>query len=148
MMMMLTTGMLADHFENCPVHKISAQDSNKFVILCDGEKFPFVSVVEIFDEGGKTPPNEHSAAYEYFYVLAGEGKAIVDGKTVAIRPGSYFVVTPGHVHEVSNTGSGRLYVLTTLVPDEKFTALIRSGPEASLDEEDLRVLSGVHLRGA
>ncbi|NHN28896.1 cupin domain-containing protein [Paenibacillus agricola] len=145
---MLTTGMLADHFENCPVHKISAQDSNKFIILCDGEKFPFVSVVEIFDEGGKTPPNEHSAAYEYFYVIAGEGKATVDGEVVAIRQGSYFVVSPGHMHEVENTGVGKLYVLTTLIPDENFTALIRSGPEASLDDEDIRVLTGLRLRGA
>lgn len=135
-------GMVAGHFEHCPVHKISANDSNKFVILCDGEVFPFVSVVEIFDEGGKTPPNEHGAAYEYFYVLAGEGKATVAGETVPIRPGSFFVVNPGHVHEVENTGKGRLYVLTTMVPDEKFTALIRSGPTASLDDEDLRVLRG------
>ncbi|TDF95233.1 cupin domain-containing protein [Paenibacillus piri] len=141
---MLTTVTHTGHFENCPVHKISARDSNKFVILCDGEKFPFVSVVEIFDVGGKTPPNEHSVAYEYFYVIAGEGKATVDGGTIPIRPGSYFVVYPGHTHEVENTGSGRLYVLTTMVPDEKFTALIRSGPEASLDDEDLRVLRGAY----
>jgi len=139
---MKMAGMTADHFQHCPVHKISPSDSNKFVILCDGEVFPFVSVVEIFDVGGKTPPNEHSAAYEYFYVLSGEGKATVGGETVPIRTGSFFVVEPGYVHEVENTGDRRLYVLTTMVPDEKFTALIRSGPKAALDEEDMIALKG------
>jgi len=139
---MKMAGMTADHFKHCPVHKISPADSNKFVILCDGDVFPFVSVVEIFEVGGKTPPNEHAAAYEYFYVLSGEGKATVDGQTVTIHAGSFFVVDPGRVHEVENTGERRLYVLTTMVPDEKFTALIRSGPVATLDDEDMIALQG------
>jgi hypothetical protein len=44
---------------------------------------------------------------------------------------------------VENTGEGKLYVLTTMVPDERFSELIRSGPEANLDEEDLAVLKGL-----
>jgi len=140
---MLVPGLTAGHFEDCPVHKIAAADKNKFVLLCDGKTLPFVSVIEIFDKDGKTPPNTHADAHEYFYVLAGEGIAAVDGKSIPIKPGSYFVVDPGHVHEVHNTGEGRLYVLTTMVPDEKFSDLILAGPKASLDEEDLRVLRGV-----
>jgi quercetin dioxygenase-like cupin family protein len=135
-------GSIAGHFEDCPVHKISSSDSNKFVILCDGALVPFVSVVEIFDEGGKTPPNEHSQAYEYFYVLAGEGIAVMGDAELSIKVGSFFVVPPETNHQVRNTGKGRLYVLTTMIPDEKFTDLIKSGPKASLDEADLLVLNG------
>ncbi|MEI7024287.1 cupin domain-containing protein [Paenibacillus sp. y28] len=135
--------VLAGHFEQCPVYKISSKDSNKFVLLCDREQAPFVSVVEIFDEGGQTPPNEHAEAYEYFYVLAGEGIARVNDAEIDIRPGSYFIVSPGNTHEVRNTGKGRLYVLTTMVPDERFSDLIKNGPAAELDEEDLRVLRGL-----
>lgn len=133
---------IAGTFEHCPVHKISSKDTNKFVLLCDGRQVPFVSVVEIFDEGGQTPPNEHAEAFEYFYVLCGEGMATVGEDSIPITTGSFFIVPPGHNHQVRNTGKGRLYVLTTMVPDEKFSELIRSGPQASLDDEDLSVLRG------
>lgn len=136
-------GFVIGNFEQCPVHKISAKDTNKFVLLCDRTQVPFVSMVEIFDVGGKTPPNEHKEAHEYFYVLKGEGVAVVGETEVAIRTGAYFIVPPGHQHEVRNTGTGKLYVLTTMIPDEKFSDLIKSGPEASLDEEDLEVLKGI-----
>lgn len=141
-------GLVLGRFEDCPVRKISSKDSNKFVLLCDGTQAPFVSVVEIFDAGGKTPPNEHAEAHEYFYVLEGEGVAVVGEMETSIRTGSFFIVPPGHNHEVRNTGAGRLYVLTTMVPDEKFSDLIKSGPAASLDEEDLKVLRGLGFNAA
>lgn len=138
-------GLVIGDFTNCPVRKISSKDTNKFVLLCDGTQAPFVSVVEIFDVGGKTPPNEHAEAHEYFYVLGGAGEAVVGELTVPIKAGSFFVVPPGNNHEVRNTGEGRLYVLTTMVPDERFSDLIKAGPVASLDEEDLSVLNGARL---
>ncbi|QGQ98334.1 cupin domain-containing protein [Paenibacillus psychroresistens] len=136
-------GSIVGHFEDCPVHKISSKDTNKFVILCDGALVPFVSVIEIFDENGQTPPNEHSGAFEYFYVIAGEGVAVMGDAEIEIKVGSFFVVPPQTNHQVRNTGTGRLYVLTTMIPDEKFTDLIKSGPKASLDEADLLVLRGI-----
>ncbi|WP_223066950.1 cupin domain-containing protein [Paenibacillus caui] len=139
---MAIEGLVAGHFEQCPVRKISPKDSNKFVLLCDRTQVPFVSVIEIFDEGGKTPPNEHAVAHEYFYVISGEGIAVVGDMEMPIKTGSFFIVPPGNNHEVRNTGKGRLYVLTTMVPDEKFSDLIKSGPVASLDEDDLAVLKG------
>lgn len=139
---MSMNNLVIGHFEDCPVYKISPNDSNKFVLLCDGGQVPFVSVVEIFDEGGMTPPNEHSEAFEYFYVLSGEGIGIVGDQEAIIRTGSFFIVPPGNNHQVINTGTQRLYVLTTMIPDEKFSDLIKSGPKSSLDEEDLVVLRG------
>ncbi|MBE3554529.1 MAG: cupin domain-containing protein [Thermicanus sp.] len=139
---MTIPGLVFGDFENCPVRKISSKDTNKFVLLCDGTQVPFVSVVEIFDKGGKTPPNEHADAYEYFYVISGEGVAVVGEMELPFSSGSYFIVPPGKKHEVRNTGEGRLYVLTTMVPDEKFSDLIKAGPIAGLDEEDIAVLKG------
>ena len=138
-------GLVAGNFLECPVHKISEKDTNKFVLLCDREQVPFVSVVEIFDEGGQTPPNEHAEAHEYFYVIAGEGVAIVGETEIPVNAGSFFIVPPGHNHQVRNTGKGRLYVLTTMIPDEKFSDLIKAGPVAQLDEEDIRVIKGVGI---
>ncbi|RXZ82668.1 cupin domain-containing protein [Paenibacillaceae bacterium] len=139
---MFTDSIIAGSITDCPVTKISPDDSNKFILLCDMERVPFVSVVEIFDEAGKTPPNIHQEAYEYFYVISGTGQAIVDGQTIALQPGAYLIVPPGKTHEVHNTGSGKLYVLTTMIPDEKFSDLVKSGPSAELDQQDRAALLG------
>ncbi|MDQ6423217.1 isochorismatase family protein [Paenibacillus sp. LHD-117] len=138
---MTMPALYAGRFDQSPVYRISPKDSNKFVLLCDGTQVPFVSVVEIFDVGGQTPPNEHAEAFEYFYVLHGEGIATVGEDSMPIGQGSYFIVTPGQLHQVRNTGGSRLYVLTTMVPDEKFSDLIKSGVTDSLDEEDLLALA-------
>lgn len=126
------------------VFRIKAADTNKFALIADPhqERTSFVTVVEIFDVGGATPPNAHVAADELFYVLHGEGIAVCDGKRLPIRKGDSFLVRAGAEHVVENTGAARLYCLTTMVPDEAFAALIRGGVPDRLDEADLAVLAG------
>jgi mannose-6-phosphate isomerase-like protein (cupin superfamily) len=126
------------------VFRITASDTNKFALLVDpaGDGTSFVSVVEIFDVGGATPPNAHRAADELFYVLHGEGAALVDGRRLVIGRGDSFLVHAGTEHIVVNTGATRLYCLTTMVPDEDFAALIASGVPDALDAADLAVLRG------
>ena len=123
-------------------HRIKAEDTNKFALIADPlmHGLPFVAVVEIFDTGGKTPPNSHQAAWEMFYVLEGSGIARCDGHEAAISPGDTLILPPGSLHEVENTGPGRLYCLTVMVPNEGFAELIRGGPTDILDAEDRRVL--------
>jgi mannose-6-phosphate isomerase-like protein (cupin superfamily) len=125
-----------------PVRRISAADTNKFVLLADpvAHRTSFVQVIEIFDIGGRTPPNVHARADETFYVLAGHGEAQCGGHTVALRPGRWMLLKAGLPHVVVNTGPGRLYCLTTMVPDEDFAALVRSGVPDTLDEVDLTAL--------
>ncbi|MEV5028926.1 cupin domain-containing protein [Paenibacillus sp. LPE1-1-1.1] len=136
-------GLVAGNFEECPVYKITEKDTNKFVLLCDREQVPFTSFVEIFEPGGRTPSNEHREAHEYFYVLRGEGLAKVSDFTTKIKQGSFIIVPPGNHHDIINTGSERLYCLTTMMPDENFSDLIKSGPRASLDEGDMEVLKAL-----
>lgn len=125
--------------------RISSDDSNRLVIVYDeiGDGVPFITCVEIFDVGGRTPPNAHREAFEQFFVLAGEGVAICGDRRLALRPGGCLVVPPGVTHVVENTGQTRLYTLTTMIPDEAFGRLIRNGTPDSLDEEDLAVLAGL-----
>ena len=125
-----------------PVFRITAGDSNRFVMLVDPHEVPagYVSVVEIFDVGGRTPPNTHRLAWESFYVLYGEGVAIAGGQRLPLARGDSLRVPPGIAHVIENTGRSRLYCLTTMVPDEDFAALIRGGLPERLDAEDLAVL--------
>lgn len=125
--------------------RIKAGESNRLAIIFDGpgESTDFIACVEIFDEGGATPPNTHQGADEFFFVLRGEGLAICDGARVELRPGASLLVKAGAEHVIENTGAGRLYLLTIMVPDEAFSALIRNGVPAELDAEDLAVLEAV-----
>ena len=133
---------VAGSFDHYPVYKISAKDSNKFALLCDSasQSVPFVMCIEIFDVGGATPENVHEIAHEHFYVLSGVGKARAGEFECDLEPGAHLLVPPGTPHAICNTGSKRLYVLTTMAPDERFSALIRSGIPAELDDEDRAVL--------
>ena len=125
------------------VYRISPKDTNRLAIVFDPDSAntSLTVCVEIFDIGGKTPPNRHQLAVEMFFVLKGEGVAICDGKTVRIQAGDSILVPPTGTHIIKNTGSTRLYALCIMVPNEDFVELIRSGTPVELDEEDLTVLS-------
>ncbi len=128
-----------------PVYRIAPTDSNRFAIVSDpvSDGVSFITVIEIFDVGGATPPNTHRAADELFLVLHGEGLARCDGREFAVAAGDSFLVRAGAEHVVINTGSTRLYCLTTMVPDEDFAALVRGGQPERLDDEDRRVLARI-----
>lgn len=123
-------------------YRITPEDTNRLVIIFDPStaNTSLTFCIEIFDEGGQTPPNRHQIAVEMFFILKGEGNAICDGKSVPIRAGDSLLVPPTGIHEIRNTGSGRLYALCIMVPNENFAELIRSGIPVDLDEQDLRVL--------
>ncbi|MBD1996967.1 cupin domain-containing protein [Leptolyngbya sp. FACHB-541] len=123
--------------------RISPHDSNRLAIVFDPTiaNMSLTYCVEIFDVGGKTPPNRHQLAVEMFFVLKGEGLATCDGKTVSIRAGDSVLVPPTGTHVLENTGSDRLYTLCIMVPNEDFAELIRSGTPVELDAEDMAVLS-------
>ena len=122
--------------------RISPTDSNYFALLLDRESAgtAAVCVVEIFEPGGRTPPNTHKDADEFFYVLSGTGIARCDGREVSRRKGDALLVRPGSEHIVENTGTTKLYTLTVMTPNEGFAELIRAGERVELDHEDLAVL--------
>ncbi|MDZ7961262.1 MAG: cupin domain-containing protein [Aulosira sp. DedQUE10] len=123
-------------------YRISPDATNRLAIVFDPAtvNLSITYCIEIFDVGGKTPPNRHLFAVETFFVLKGEGIAICDGKEVAIRSGDTLLVPPTGVHEIRNTGSERLYTITVMVPNENFAELIRSGTPVKLDAQDIAVL--------
>jgi mannose-6-phosphate isomerase-like protein (cupin superfamily) len=123
--------------------RIKPGDTNRMALFIDPikDKVPFLGFVEVFDKGGATPPNIHHDAYEVFYVLEGEGIATCGGKTVPIRKGDFLSVAPGNEHIVTNTGEGRLYCITFMLPNEGFAELVRSGQAEPLDALDIRTLT-------
>jgi mannose-6-phosphate isomerase-like protein (cupin superfamily) len=136
--------MIAKPHSEYRAYRVSPGDTNRLVLVFDpaGEAANFVFAIEIFDVGGRTPPNVHSVAQEMFYVLSGEGIAHSKGKSVAFRRGDSLLLHAGAVHVIENTGSQRLYCMTVMVPNQDFAELIRTGEPVALDDEDQAVLFG------
>lgn len=128
--------------------QISPDDTNYMICIADPVAdgvagVGFTAIVEVYRVGGKTPPNSHAIAHEMFYVLAGEGTAYCDGEAAPISPGDSIVVPPGAEHVVENTGPGKLYTLTVMVPNEEFAELIHAGEAVPVGADDLAVLRGI-----
>jgi len=142
---MMTLPAIAKHATDLQAFRISPGDSNYFACLLDplADGVSFTLVVEIFEPGGKTPPNTHGIAEEAFFVLAGTGRAIAGPMTREIGPGDVLVLRPGVEHVVENTGAGKLYCLTMMTPNEGFAELIRGGTPVTLTDEDRAVIGGV-----
>jgi mannose-6-phosphate isomerase-like protein (cupin superfamily) len=140
---MMASGSIARRAADVQAFRIAPGDSNYFACLLDplADGVSFTLVVEIFEPGGKTPPNTHGIAEEAFYVLAGTGKAIADGSSRDIGPGDVLVLRPGTEHVVENTGPGKLYCLTMMTPNEGFAELIRNGTPVELTDEDRAVIA-------
>lgn len=141
---MMTAPVIGKRAKELRGFRIAPNDTNYFACLFDPleDGVSFTLVVEIFEPGGRTPPNTHAVAEECFFVLAGSGKAYADGKEMPIGPGDSFVLRPGVEHVVVNDTDRKLYCLTLMAPNEGFAELIRNGTPVALAPEDIAVLTG------
>lgn len=127
-----------------PCYRISAGDTVKLAVVRPPDGLWDATVVfEVWDPGGAQPPNSHPGSVETFWFLAGEGLATSDGAEVPVRAGMLLVLPPGSVHHIRNTGPGRLYAVTTMVPDAGFAALVAAGVPDRLDAHDVAVAQGL-----
>jgi mannose-6-phosphate isomerase-like protein (cupin superfamily) len=62
------------------------------------------------------PRNRHRGADQWLYVIAGTGRALVNGRRYRLRAGSLLLIEKGDRHEVRNTGRGLLKTLNLYVP--------------------------------
>ncbi len=141
---MMTTGSIAKRAADLTAFRISPADTNYFACMLDplADGVSFTLVVEIFEPGGKTPPNSHGVAEEVFFVMSGTGRAIADGVVRDVGQGDVLVLRPGVEHVVENTGAGKLYCLTMMTPNEGFAELIRAGIPVELTDADRAVITG------
>ncbi len=134
---------------SCVAYRISPRDTNKMVLLFDpeGDGANFVCVVEIFETGGRTPPNRHEVGQEMFFVLEGEGIAHVPAGSQRLRKGDSLLLKPGTLHEIENTGTGKLYCLTFMTPNDGFAELIRAGERVPIEADEWAVIRGAAPAG-
>ena len=74
-------------------------------------------------EGGSD--NRHRGADQWLYVISGAGVARVNGRRIALRPGTLLLIEARDEHQVKNTGRGLLRTFNVYVPP----AYTRGGDE-------------------
>jgi mannose-6-phosphate isomerase-like protein (cupin superfamily) len=65
-------------------------------------------------EGG--PHNKHKGADQWLFVVEGAGKAIVAGKSRALKAGTLLLIEKNTPHEIRNTGQGLLKTVNLYTP--------------------------------
>lgn len=65
-------------------------------------------------EGGDD--NRHRGADQWLYVVAGSGRATVNGRSVKLRAGTLVLIERGDRHAIRNTGRSPLRTLNIYVP--------------------------------
>jgi mannose-6-phosphate isomerase-like protein (cupin superfamily) len=62
------------------------------------------------------PGNRHRGADQWLFVVAGRGRALINGLTRRIKAGSLLLIEAGDRHEIRNTGKSLLKTLNIYVP--------------------------------
>lgn len=79
--------------------------------------------VVVMDAGETIPDHYHKRSREFYRVLAGECRLIVNGETHRLQPGDMLLMEPGDVHRVINEGDEPftlLVVKANAAPDDTF----------------------------
>ncbi len=75
------------------------------------ERHPFdVELSRVPPGAISCPYHSHSAQWEFYHVIAGEGIVRHDGGTARIGPGDAFIFEPGQPHQLINDGAHDLVV--------------------------------------
>lgn len=99
--------------------------------------------LEAWEPGGAQPANSHPRSIETFLFLDGSGTAHCDGETMQVRAGQLLVLPAGSVHRIVDSGTGRLRAITTMAPDDGFTAAVMAGEEVPLTAGELALLNAL-----
>ena len=97
---------------------IAERPSAGFEILAGTSRSQAATMVLEAGESTGGPDNRHEAADQWIFVVSGTGKAIVEGQTVDLAPGSLLLIEPGEGHEIISTGSDALDMVTFYAPPE------------------------------
>ena len=95
---------------------ISITEEPGFHVLSTTDRSQVASMVLKPGESTGGPDNRHADADQWLYVLAGEGRATVGGRSVELRAGTLLLIEAGEAHEIENEGSAPLRTVNVYAP--------------------------------
>ncbi len=66
--------------------------------------------------GGATTPHRHLKTEEIYYILEGQGLMRVEEESRSVGYGDAIAITPGFLHQITNTGKNTLKFLCCCAP--------------------------------
>jgi mannose-6-phosphate isomerase-like protein (cupin superfamily) len=98
--------------------KMNIKPTPGFHVLARTERSEAAAMV--LEPGSSTggPENRHTGSDQWLFVLAGQGRAIVEGKEVDLGPGALLLIEAGEAHQIDNTGDRSLETLNFYAPPE------------------------------
>ena len=70
----------------------------------------------VIPPGKASLAHRHQVSEESYYILQGEARMVIDGRTYAMSPGEACLISPGQVHQVFNAGARDLEFLAICTP--------------------------------
>ena len=68
------------------------------------------------ESGASTTPHFHPRAEEIYYILEGKGRMRIGHDERDVVPGDAIAIPPGELHQITNTGWGKLKFLCCCAP--------------------------------
>ena len=87
-----------------------------FRVALSNKRAQVAEMVIPSSDGEGNPHNRHAGADQWLFVVAGSGRAMVNGKRLALKAGDLLVIEKNDRHEIRNTGRTLLRTLNFYVP--------------------------------
>ena len=71
-------------------------------------------------------PHWHAHTHEFYYVIEGNGRLLIDGQSVAVAPGDCVWIQPGACHHAEGELDSLIIAMPAFDPSDLF--LVKSGP--------------------
>jgi uncharacterized cupin superfamily protein len=115
----VNTKNIAEEFYTSPQGKFGGGDKEISIALGRKptstdlmERHPFdVAITRIPPGKGICPYHSHSAQWEFYHLISGNGLVRHQDGTTEIEPGDAFIFEPGQAHKITNNGSQDLIIL-------------------------------------
>src|SRR5439155_10499922 len=62
------------------------------------------------------PENEHPGAEQWVFVISGQGRARVKGRSIGLKEGSLLLIEKGEAHQISQSGKKPLVTINFYAP--------------------------------
>src|SRR5438270_307344 len=73
-------------------------------------------VLKAGESSSGEPENEHPAAEQWLFVIAGTGRATVGARSLRLKAGSLLLIEKGEPHRITNTGRRELVTINFYAP--------------------------------
>jgi mannose-6-phosphate isomerase-like protein (cupin superfamily) len=115
------------------VQEIATENTNFRKVLFTGVLSQLV--VMNIPLGGEIGEETHDHVEQTLFILSGEGETLLDGVVTPVGAGDAIVVTPGTRHNIRNTGTTPLQIVTVYAPPNHIDGRIHA-TKADADTDD------------